>query len=124
MCKPTLFISNMSAWICFIRFNRLKRSLLCVCVCLCVYSLYSVCVRCMYVCVWAGGCMWMHVCMYMCVHVCVCVRACVRACVCGIPECVCGGILSLTALCASSYWTVSLLYVLHLTGLSHCCAIR
>src|SRR4029434_2146612 len=26
----------------------------------------------------------------------------------------------LTALCASSYWTVSLLYVLHLTGLSHC----
>src|SRR4029434_9902883 len=28
--------------------------------------------------------------------------------------------LSLTALCASSYWTVSLLYVLHLTGLSHC----
>src|SRR4029434_2779591 len=26
----------------------------------------------------------------------------------------------LTALCASSYWIVSLLYVLHLTGLSHC----
>ena len=57
------------------------------------------CSLCVCVCVGGGVLGHFHIlCFLFCfthtsdVCVCACVRACVRACVCGIPECVCGGI--------------------------------